>query len=288
MPRYKVTGYRNFNVTPEFQGVLREIIAKEKQDIEEEKQKERQENPAVYNENDFLSLEGMDFHALSKYGECHSFAVGFKMKVEAPQRGGQDGVYHQVIHRHIWKSGHIYDVEGWYSSDIVFTVNRDLERNRFGGPFTEEEQANTDVILTSVPANSTNQVINAARKRRHRLRRLLLARAFSQSNPNLSFRKYGRSHTNQLEVEGTDIRITFQSRANRVKVSSEFLPQGFELIEPTDSHRFQAILHFVEASLAQRKAAEEAERAAREANPAAFGEAGEIRNGEAQDSGIPF
>ena len=82
---------------------------------------------------------------------------------------------------------------GWYSIDVVEAIDRALVRNAFGGPFTGEEQLNPDVILNNVPANSSQEVIRTARKRFHRLRRLLIMREFCVANLGLSFQRPGNT-----------------------------------------------------------------------------------------------
>ena len=251
MPTYTVYGNKQLKVTDE-------IIFSIEKHLRTAKNGCGDGAPLLFTSQYGESIEGMKF---SKW----NVLVPFTLEVEAPQRGGPDGVYCKVIKENIWKSGKISRVKGWYSSDVVFTVNRMLTKNERGGPFTAEEQADPDVILTSLPADSPQNVIAVARRRRHRLRRLLMARTFCQSNASLSFvdpgvaNKY-RGYVNKLKVKDTDVDVSFISKSRKVKVSSELLPKGYELIEPTDSYRFNQLVSWVKTQVEARKAASAADR----------------------------
>lgn len=236
MNKYIIRGTKEITVTPEIQAAITKALA--------EYRPEGCKEGRYYCEENGRSAEGMDFGT--------ELWLPFTLEVEAPARGGPDGAFRQVIEKHIWRSGSIDHVEGWYSSDVVLGVNGALQKAIFGGPFTEEEQADPDIILTSLPEGSTNTAIRAARKRRHRLRRLLLARTFAQSNPDLSFHLNGRTYLNRLviKVEGFDpwegLRVSFVSQCFRVRLSHDLLPGGSQLIEATDAHQVEQIIDFLE------------------------------------------
>jgi|SRR5271157_4558517 len=141
---------------------------------------------------------------------------------------------------------------GWYSPDVLRAVQTNLSDNRHGGPFTEAEQADPDSILLAVPEGSTPAVILAARRRRMRLRKLLLVRAFCLANPTLSFQEPGnyrwseRGGVTKLHLKRAPITITFRPKTNKVCVACPLLPGEKVIIDANDSHRLQAVIDFYE------------------------------------------
>lgn len=182
--------------------------------------------------------------------------IKFHTTVEAPTLGGETGAFQIAYDTYIdnedehvgWFGGRILlsRAEGWYSADVIRAVNAALANGAHGGPFTPAEQSNPDIILTSVPANSSNEIINAARRRRHRLRRLLLARTFCQANPSLSFADPTRGHSGltRLSLKNTAINIGFQSAPYRVRLSHSLFDD--EYIEATDTHRLATLIGAVQ------------------------------------------